>query len=159
MDSIKVLNHLADGVTVKITDDFSKSDKTLKKGETVKLNDNQAYHYVHDRKNVADGTNENRMARQEIYLNELKSTYMDKFNKSNKFVETVYKEVEKYMNTDMSLSKMSKVALKLSKYKEVEGPTLEGTSKMGDFGFMEFRVDKNSLNNAIIDLFYDKVEK
>ena len=44
-------------------------------------------------------------------------------------------------------------------YKEVEGPTLEGTSKMGDFGFMEFRVDKNSLNNAIIDLFYDKVEK
>lgn len=30
---------------------------------------------------------------------------------------------------------------------------------MGDFGFMEFRVDKNSLNNAIIDLFYDKVEK
>ena len=159
MDSIKVLNHLADGVTVKITDDFSKSDKTLKKGETVKLNDNQAYHYVHDRKNVADGTNENRMARQEVYLNELKSTYMDKFNKSNKFVETVYKEVEKYMNTDMSLSKMSKVALKLSKYKEVEGPTLEGTSKMGEFGFMEFRVDKNSLNNAIIDLFYDKVEK
>ena len=63
------------------------------------------------------------------------------------------------MNTDMSLSKMSKVALKLSKYKEVAGPTLEGTSKMGDFGFMEFRVDKNSLNNAIIDLFYDKVEK
>lgn len=99
------------------------------------------------------------MARQEIYLNELKSTYMDKFNKSNKFVETVYKEVEKYMNTDSQLSKSQRIALKLSKYKEVEGPTLEGTSKMGDFGFMEFRVDKNSLNNAIIDLFYDKVEK
>ena len=65
------------------------------------------------------------------------------------------KQAEKMCEEDPSLLFM---VIK-EDYKEVEGPTLEGTSKMGDFGFMEFRVDKNSLNNAIIDLFYDKVEK
>lgn len=159
MDAIYTLNNLAGGVTVTIKDDFSKSDKTLKIGETVKLNDSQAFHYIHDRKNVADGTNENRMARQEEYLKGLKTIYIDKFEQDNKFIETVYNEVKEYMNTDLTLSKMSKIALKLSEYKELEGPTLEGTGKMGDYGFVEFTVNDDSLNNAIIDLFYDKVEK
>ena len=41
MDAIGVLNHLADGVTVTIEDDFSKADPSLKEGETVTLTDEQ----------------------------------------------------------------------------------------------------------------------
>ena len=44
MDAIGVLNHLADGVTVTIEDDFSKADPSLKEGETVTLTDEQAMH-------------------------------------------------------------------------------------------------------------------
>lgn len=64
MDSIKILNHLAGGVPVTIEDDFSQSDKSLVMGQTITLSDDQAMHYVHDRMNVGDGTNECRMRRQ-----------------------------------------------------------------------------------------------
>lgn len=158
MDAIPVLNNLAGGVTVTITDDFSKSDKSLKMGETVTLTDEQSYHYVHDRKTVADGSNENRMARQEIFLDELKKSYKEKFEADNNFVNEAYNSVEKYMNTDISLSRMSNLALKLSEYTEEEGPVLEGESKIGEEGWIEFRVNQDSLDSAVRELFYDEVK-
>ena len=90
MDSIPVINNLAGGVTVTIEDDFSASDKSLKMGETIKLSDEQAYHYIHDRKNVADGTNVNRMKRQSEYLSILKDIYMAKFKESSGFINEAY---------------------------------------------------------------------
>ena len=47
-------------------------------GETVTLTDAQAEHFVHDRMNVGDGTNEGRMRRQDAYIESLKGVMTDK---------------------------------------------------------------------------------
>ncbi|MGN0460263.1 MAG: LCP family protein [Ruminococcus sp.] len=158
MDSIPVINNLAGGVTVTIEDDFSKSDKSLKMGETVKLSDEQAYHYIHDRKNVADGTNENRMKRQAEYLSNLKDIYMGKFKESSGFINEAYDALEKYMSTDLTPRMMSRIAVNLTKYEEKESPVLTGKNSMGEFGFIEYRLDQDSLDNAVRELFYDEVK-
>ena len=68
MGAIGTINHLAGGVTVTIEDDFSKVDKTMKMGETITLTDEQAVHYVHDRYDVGDESNTQRMKRHEAAI-------------------------------------------------------------------------------------------
>lgn len=158
MDSIPVINNLAGGVTVTIEDDFSDSDKSIKMGETIKLSDEQAYHYIHDRKNVADGTNENRMKRQSVYLSNLKDIYMAKFKESSGFINEAYDALEKYMGTDLTPRMMSRIAVNLTKYEEKESPVLTGKNKTGEFGYIEYRLDQQSLDKAVRELFYDEVK-
>lgn len=158
MDSIPVINNLAGGVTVTIEDDFSASDKSLKMGETIKLSDEQAYHYIHDRKNVADGTNANRMKRQSEYLSKLKDIYMAKFKESSGFINEAYDALEKYMGTDLTPRMMSRIAVNLTKYEEKESPVLTGKNKVGESGFVEYRLDQQSLDKAVRELFYDEVK-
>ena len=65
MSAIQVVNDMVGGVTVTIEDDFSERDPSLKKGETVTLMGEHAENYVRGRMDVADGTNQNRIALQQ----------------------------------------------------------------------------------------------
>lgn len=158
MDAIEVLNHLVDGVTVTIEDDFSKEDPSLKMGETVTLTDEQAMHYVRGRMNVGDGSNEGRMRRQSQYLSALKTKLMDKCQADNAFALDIYDSLEPYMVTSLSRNDFIKLAASLVTAQEQDTLEIQGTNAVGDTGFNEFTVDENSLADAVIQLFYDRVE-
>lgn len=102
MDAIGVINHLAGGVTVTIEDDFSEEDPSLKMGETIKLDDEQAVHYVRGRMDVGDGTNENRMKRQSTYMNAVSDIFKQKMSEDEGFVMEVYDALQDYMVTDIN---------------------------------------------------------
>ena len=53
---------------------------------------------------------------------------------------------------------MSRIALNLTKYEEVDSPVLTGKNSMGEFGFIEFRLDQDSLDETVRKLFYDEVK-
>ncbi len=158
MDSIEVLNHLAGGVTVTIEDDFSKTDSSLKMGETITLTDEQAMHYVHDRMDVGDGTNESRMRRQTQYLEALKPILLEKCQADNAFPLDIYDGLEPYMVTSLTRNNFINLAADLMECEEEDAPEIKGTSTVGDTGFNEFTVDEDSLAETVIQLFYDKVE-
>lgn len=158
MDSIKVLNHLADGVTVTIEDDFSKSDASLKIGDTVKLTDDQAMHYVHDRLNVADGTNENRMKRQKAYINALYPIYKEKLKADSGFINTFYNELGDYMVTDLSVGEMGNIASLILESEDQGELSIEGTNQIGEDGYNEFIMDEESRGEVAMELFFNKAE-
>lgn len=158
MGAIPALNHLAGGVTVTVEDDFSKSDPSLKMGETVRLSDDQARHFIHDRMNVGDGTNEGRMRRQEAYLAGLKPVLTKRCKRDNKYALEIYDTLEPYMVTNMSRNDFIKLAAKIVAMDEGETVEIEGSSKVGDFDFKEFTADEESLEDALLQMFYDKVE-
>ena len=68
MDEIPKLNHSVGGVTVTLLEDFQDIDRQMKRGETLALSDEQAYHYIHDRYGVGDEKNTSRMKRQQQYM-------------------------------------------------------------------------------------------
>ena len=68
MQDIGKLNETVEGVTVTIESDFSKVDPSLKQGETITLNGEQAYHFLQNRTEVDDGGNVSRMKRQKQYM-------------------------------------------------------------------------------------------
>ena len=69
-----------------------------------------------------------------------------------------YDALEKYMGTDLTPRMMSRIAVNLTKYEEKESPILTGKNKMGEFGFIEYRLDQQSLDKAVRELFYDEVK-
>ena len=158
MDGIKIINHEVGGVPVKIEDDFSKTDKTLKRGKTIKLNDEQAYHYVHDRWDVADETNVNRMKRQDRYMSSLKDI-VTKLTKANaKFPVQLFKKLDDYMVTSLRGNDISKISKAVMKNKYLGKFEIKGKSKIDEYDLNAFYYNQKSLDDVVRTLFYDEVK-
>lgn len=158
-DAIKKINNAVGGVTVKIEDDFSQSDMSLKKGKTIKLNDEQAQHYVHDRMNVGDGSNECRMRRQNRYMKGLKKLVGDRTDSNPQFPLNVYRNLHDYMITSMSGEDSSKITKAVLKNKYLGTFKIKGKNKKDEYGFNAFYPNKKSLDEVVRKLFYDEVDK
>lgn len=157
MDAIQVVNHIAGGVTVTIEDDFSKEDPSLKVGETIKLTDEQAEHYVRGRMRVADGTNLNRMKRQSNYLKEAEKIYRQKFAEDESCVLELYDGLKEYMVTNLTKKDCSKLAKAVSKNESLGEITIEGETSSDRFGLNQFVPDEESLEEVVTRLFYEKL--
>lgn len=157
MDCIGTINHELGGVTVTIEDDFSDSDPSLKIGETVKLTDEQAVHYIHDRRNVGDGSNEGRMRRQDQYLAAAQPIFQQKLMEDETFFRGLYDALGDYMVTSLSGKDISKLAKAFRSNEFFEPPKIEGESSHDEFGFVELYPDEESLGEAVLELFYEKV--
>ena len=158
MDDIGLINDIAGGVTVTIEDDFSNSDPTLKIGDTVTLTNEQAYHFVHDRKNVGDGSNECRMRRQNAYLEGLKENMFAKIRADEKYIYGVYKQLGSAMDTNMTEEEFGKLGNALSKYQSAGVLEIDGTIGMDDFEFATFVADEQSKAETVVKLFYTAEE-
>ena len=159
LDGIKTLNHMADGVTVTIEDDFSKEDPSLKMGETITLDDDQAYHYVHGRMSVADGSNENRMKRQKTYLAELTKKYRQKQAEDDEFAIRLYQELQDHMVTSLSIGDVSRLAKSLMTCKDQGETEIEGKTRVGEDEYIEFEADRDCINQITKDLFLEEAEE
>lgn len=158
MGAIRTVNHLVGGITVTIEDDFSKYDPSLKMGETIVLNDEQAEHFIRGRMEVGDGTNEGRIRRQSAYLSELKPKLKTRCGEDGSFPMELYEALGEYMVTNISAKKFSKIALLVAKEKDAGELKIDGTDTIGEMEFVEFEPDPESLAEAVTTLFYKKYE-
>lgn len=156
MSAIQLVNDMVGGVTVTIEDDFSQRDPTLKMGETVTLMGEHAENYVRGRMDVADGSNQNRMKRQNTYEEGFKTAFRAKCQEDNTFPLDVYHALEEYMTTDISAKKFSRLAILLSDEKEDKKVSIEGTYGVDESDWQTFTPNRDSLKEAILELFYEK---
>lgn len=156
MGAIQVVNDMVGGVTVTIEDDFSDIDPSMKKGETVTLMGEQAEKYVRSRKEVADGSNQNRMSRQSNYEEAFKSAFRSKCTENSKFPLEVYHAMEDYMTTNISAKKFCRLAILMSDENQDEKVAISGTYGLDEDDWQTFTPDEDSLQEAILELFYQK---
>ena len=156
MSAIQLVNDMVGGVTVTIEDDFSQRDPTLKMGETVTLMGEHAENYVRGRMDVADGSNQNRMKRQNDYEDGFKTAFRTKCQEDNTFPLDVYHALEEYMTTNISAKKFSRLAILLSDEKKDEKVSIEGTYGVDETDWQTFNPNRDSLKEAILELFYEK---
>ena len=158
LDGISVLNDLAGGVTVTLEDDFSAIDPAMTKGTTLTLHGDQAEIFVRTRRSIGVGTNEARMARQEQYIQKL-ATQLDAEVKQNQnFVLTAYDAMEPYLYTNIPRGQLANEVWAAKDYERMDTIKPEGTHEIGADGFMEFYPDAASLQQAVLQLFYEQVE-
>lgn len=156
MGAIQVVNDMVGGVTVTIEDDFTDRDPILKKGETVTLMGEHAENYIRGRKDVADGSNQNRMSRQSNYEEAFKPAFRSKCAENSKFPLEVYHAMEDYMTTNISAKKFCRLAILMSDENQDEKVSISGTYGLDEDDWQTFTPDEDSLQEAILELFYQK---
>ena len=155
MSAIQIVNDMVGGVTVTVEDDFTGVDDTLKKGETVTLTGEQAENFVRGRKSMKeDDTNQNRLARQAQYEEGLKAAFTAKCSEDNTFPLDFYHGLEAYMTTNISARKFSRIALLMIDDQEETPVTITGTYGTDENEWQTFTPDEDSLQEAILELFY-----
>lgn len=156
MGAIQVVNDMVGGVTVTIEDNFSDIDPSMKKGETVTLMGEQAEKYVRSRKEISDGSNQNRMSRQSTYEEAFKPAFRNKCAENSKFPLEVYHAMEDYMTTNISAKKFCRLAILMSDENQDEKVAISGTYGLDEDEWQTFTPDEDSLQEAILELFYQK---
>ena len=152
MESIPEINHLVGGINVTLEEDFTKMDPSMKKGATVTLNDEQAYHYLHDRYGVGDESNLSRMSRQKQYMQAMLDKVKEKSNEDASFINKMYKELQQKATTDLKGRDISSLMNAQKGSSNIGLFTLEGKSKKGEalgdgLEHMEFYPSKQSIKD------------
>ena len=158
LDGISTLNDLAGGVTVTLEDDFSAIDPAMTKGTTLTLQGDQAETYVRTRRSIGVGTNEARMVRQEAYIKQLSVQLDEKLQQDQSFASDAYDALQPYLTTSMAKGQLVNEAWAAKDYTRLDTIKPDGTYQVGEDGFMEFYPDADALQQAVLQLFYEKVE-
>lgn len=152
MDAIAILNDAVGGVTVTVSDDFSKVDDTISTGE-VTLNGEQALSFVQTRKDVSDQLNISRMDRHKEYMENFVTAFNAKVKESDTFVLETYEKVAPYVVSDCSINSMSAMLNRYADYTLREVVTPVGENVLTS-DYVEFYVDEEELQKLIIKIFY-----
>lgn len=134
------------------------NDLAMTKGATLTLQGEQAETYVRSRRSVGVGTNEARMARQESYIRQLSVQLDEKLQKDQNFAVDAYDALQPYLTTSMAKGQLVNEAWAAKDYTRLDTIKPDGTYQVGEDGFMEFYPDADALQQAVLQLFYEKVE-
>lgn len=158
MDEIPKLNHSVGGVTVTLLEDFQDIDRQMKKGETLALSDEQAYHYIHDRYGVGDEKNTSRMKRQQQYMEAFFTKAKEKAKGDKAYVGQLFREFEQTATTNLTAKKISGLTNRLIKGTQKGFFEIKGTSKIGKalgdgIDHAEFYPDKESIIDVMTKIY------
>ena len=154
MGGIGILVDLVGGVTLTVTSDFSAIDPSLVEGETITLNGDQAFDYVHARKDVDDQTNTARMGRQRQFLKAFEEKVRDM---DPDFAVTAYDALSDYVITDIKSGTAVDIAERLQNYTELPLLTIDGENAVVD-GYWAYYLNEDSLQETILEMFYDEIK-
>ncbi len=153
MGGIGILVDLVGGVTLTVGSDFSAVDPSLVEGETITLNGEQALEYVRTRQNVDDQTNLARMSRQREFLTAFEEQLR---GMDPEFAVTAYEELSDYVITDIPSGTAVDIADRLQSYAELPLLTIDGENTVED-GYWAYYLDEDSLQETILELFYEEI--
>lgn len=162
MDAIPDLNDALGGITVEVLDDivYPEYDMDLHQGETVTLHGEKAYWYIRLRNENVFNSNELRLQRQKQYLTTFAAEAKNQSMSDIRVALDLYQTVQKYMCTDIDLSTFTYMATEYMSYDfdvnnmySLEGEVVQGNQ------FEEFYVDEEALQELVVKLFYEPVEK
>lgn len=159
MAGIPSMNDAVGGVELSVMEDLSDTSLgvDLKKGETVTLSGSDAYVYLRSRDTDKFDSASDRLRRQEQYLIEYFNQLKNTINGDVEKAAEVYQTMEDYLVTNLNAEQMIQELIGYNLTSE-QMYTVPGETVMGDT-LEEYHVDKDSLQEMIMDLFYEEVEE
>ena len=161
MGGVADLNDALGGITVTIKGDYPFSNmpgcKNMKEGAEVTLTGKQAAAYIRSRQLTETG-NAERMARQKQYLLAMIQTARQKVAENPACVLNIYSSLSKYILSDLDVSELTYLATEAAGM-SFSGDIykLEGESIVSDEDHVELTLDKQSVFDTMIEVFYQDV--
>ncbi len=138
------------GLTMTLEEDYTYIDESLIKGETVTMDGALAESFVRYRDITELGSNDDRMLRQEQFIEAFFNQLKSKVSGDTSSMEAVWNLVSSHLTTDLSYDVIEKLAsyeMSDESYK-VPGETVEG--EFHD----EYIVDEKDLQKTLVELLY-----
>ncbi|MGM9584017.1 MAG: LCP family protein [Faecousia sp.] len=157
MDAVSTINDLVGGVTVTVLDDLTSVDPELVKGAEVTLRGEQALKYVRTRYGLEDSSNLSRMERQRQYLMAFYEKLMERHREDGDFLSKTLLKVSDSFVSDCTVNQLDAFGDFAAQCTLEPIRTIDGEAVVGE-EYMEFYPDPDSLQQTILDLFYEEAE-
>ena len=152
MDTVPYINDLVGGVTVTLEDDIPALGPEYVKGATITLRGTSALRFVRYRNTDLLDDNLRRMSHHRLYLTAFADAARASAAKDSEFVTRVFKAVEKFICTNLSMEQVSDMLNNLNEYEILPAVTPDGEYVMGK-EFAEYIVDETSLWDCVRMVF------
>lgn len=160
MDAVKILNDVSGGVPIQSLDDFDgNGGLTVKAGDNITLTGDQALAYVRARQGMDDSTNLHRMQRQKQYLQALQQQFGEKCKQSTTFFADSVLKISDYLTSDCDVYQLQDLNNKYQSYQLKQLDDLTGNGTVNADNRLEYTVDSDSVQQTVLELFYEKTEK
>lgn len=159
MEGVPMLNDAVGGVTVEVMDDLESQELgvSLKQGETVTLDGNEAYVYLRSRDLEEFGSASRRLERQQQYLLGFLPRAKEAAAGGESAVMKVYNAISDYAVTNIDfvdlVTEAKDYTFDASCIYSVPGELIMGTQ------FEEYYVDDEALYEMILEIFYEPMEE
>ncbi len=157
LDGISAMNDFLGGIEVTLEDDFSMFDSEMTPGKTIRLHGKQAEIFLRSRQYIGDGSNVLRMKRQKQYLGLAKDVLAARIGNSPSYLLDMFDTLTPYATTDMNRGFIINLSNRCNRYELLPEIEIEGTSKVGKDGYLEFYADEDSLTEAVLKTFYEPI--
>lgn len=151
------LNNAIGGVTVTIPDDMTEIVPEWTPGTEVNLWGWESYIFLRWRDINVFESNLSRLERQKQYLQAFAAKTLDLVKKDITLPAGLYKEISKYMVTDLTIDEVTYMASSWLDYKFGSIYSMAGTTSMGAL-HEEFYPDYDALRELVLQLFYNEVK-
>ena len=149
--AVSALNDALGGVTVTVPDDMTSVNPLWQKGAVVTLAGGEAETFVRTRKTVGEGTNEERMRRQNEFMRQAVSRLRRQLAADASFSAQLLSALKKSASTNLSDQQLLETIQQSAGYEVLPVEYLNGEYRIGDSGYMEFYPEKESAERWIMN--------
>ena len=155
--AVSLINDMLGGITVTIPDDMTNANAAWTPGTTVTLHGKEAETFVRTRRNVANGTNKERMVRQNEFMSNAVSAMKKKISKDLSYGENLLKAIQDYAVTNMTVKRLAEEMNKANNYEIIPVDHPDGENHINpSTQYMEFYIRENAAIEWILDHLYTR---
>ncbi len=156
--SVPILNDALGGVTVNIAFDMTSIHPEWTKGSTVTLHGREAEEFVRSRMTVGAGTNEERMIRQNEFMQKATALMNKKIAADLSFGESLLAKLQSIATTNFPQKRLVEELSEAYSYEILSVDHPEGEYAIGEDGFMEFHMKEGAATEWVLEHLYTKVK-
>lgn len=157
MDAINAMNQAVGGVTVYIEEDMTNVDPAFVKGQEITLQGNQAELFVRARKNVGDGSNIARIGRQSVFITAFLGNISNILTSNINQIDSVMEALSPYLTSNLKTGRMLNEIHRMNGYAFQDSLLIQGSRVVNETNHVEFVVDRDSLMEILLEVFYEKI--
>ncbi|MBR2572637.1 MAG: LCP family protein [Clostridia bacterium] len=158
MNGIGVLNDSLGGIEVTLPEDYTAFDPEMEKGKTLKLTGDQAYIMTRYRMEIGDGSNQQRMHRQQVFMEALADTLRKHIGDEPDLIGELFDALDPYLTSSITRGRLLNEANRSYRYELQPLKEFEGEYKIGSDQFMEFYPAEGEVDRWVMQTFYEPVE-
>lgn len=152
--AIPILNDTLGGVTVHIADDMTSVNPAWTKGAEVTLRGKEAESFVRARMGIGEGSNRERMVRQNEFMQQALSQMNRKTQEDLTFGETLIKSLQQMAVTNLTVRQLEEELNKAYGYMVLPVDHPAGSYCLGEDGFVEFHMQEGAAVEWVLEHMY-----